>query len=175
MMRWWPKLGQRWGLHSWRLRARVSAAPQASSSSVKSGDYSSPTAYDDVWTCMSAGPMQAQSHCTSNLTFFLQSSCIPILGEGGSLTLFQRFLADVATIHYRTSQLTPQAQKKLTPQADREPGQYWSGHDWYSKLIRFEHEHRLLKFWTKFCVLHYGDLLAFKKQETWIDCSPNKN
>ena len=21
------------------------------------------------------------------------------------------------------------------------------------------------------CALHYGDLLAFKKQETWIDCS----
>ena len=26
----------------------------------------------------------------------------------------------------------------------------------------------------KFCALHYGDLLAFKKQETWIDCSPTE-
>ena len=35
--------------------------------------------------------------------------------------------------------------KKLTPQADQEPGQYRSGYNWYSKLIRLEHEHRLLK------------------------------
>ena len=24
------------------------------------------------------------------------------------------------------------------------------------------------------CALHYGDLLAFKKQETWINCSPTE-
>ena len=24
------------------------------------------------------------------------------------------------------------------------------------------------------CTLHYGDLLASKKQETWIDCSPTE-
>ena len=64
--------------------------------------------------------------------------------QGGSLTLLQRFVADIATRH-RTSQLTPQTQK-ITPQADQELGQYRSGHNWYSKLIRFEQEHRLLKF-----------------------------
>ena len=42
---------------------------------------------------------------------FSQSSCIPALGEGGSLTLLQIFVADIATRYYRTSQLTPQAQK----------------------------------------------------------------
>ena len=52
---------------------------------------------------------------------------------------------------------------KITPQADQEPGQYRSDHDWYSKLIRLEHEHRLLKFWIESCALHYGDLLASKK------------
>ena len=62
------------------------------------------------------------------------------------MTLLERFVVDIATRHYRTSQLTPQAQKKLTPQADQEPGQYRSGHDWYSKLIRLEHGHRFLKF-----------------------------
>ena len=62
------------------------------------------------------------------------------------MTLLQSFVADIATRHYRTSQLTPRAQKKLTPQADQEPGQYRSGHNWYSKLIRLEHEHWLLKF-----------------------------
>ena len=51
------------------------------------------------------------------------------------------FVADISTRHYRTSQLTPQAQKKLTPQADQELEQYRSGHDWYSKLIRLEYEH----------------------------------
>ena len=35
--------------------------------------------------------------------------------------------------------------KKITPQVDQELGQYRSGYDWYSKLIRFEHEHWLLK------------------------------
>ena len=45
-----------------------------------------------------------------------------------------------------TSQLTPQAQKKLTPQTDQEPRQYRSGHNWYSKLIMLEDKHRLLKF-----------------------------
>ena len=46
-------------------------------------------------------------------------------------TTLQRFVADIATRHYCTSQLTPQA-KKITPQSDQEPGQYRSGHDWYS-------------------------------------------
>ena len=41
---------------------------------------------------------------------------------------------------------TTSSKKKLTPQADQELGQYRSGYDWYSKLIRFEHEHWLLKF-----------------------------
>ena len=41
----------------------------------------------------------------------------------------QKFAVDIATRHYRTSQFTPQAQKKLTPQADQEPEQYRSGHD----------------------------------------------
>ena len=26
----------------------------------------------------------------------------------------------------------------------------------------------------KSCALHYGDLLASEKQETWIDCSPTE-
>ena len=55
-----------------------------------------------------------------------------------------KFVAHIAIRHYRTSQLTPQAQKKI-PQADQKLGQYRSGHDWYSKLIKLEHEHRLLK------------------------------
>ena len=58
----------------------------------------------------------------------------------------QRFVDNIATRHYRTPQLTPQAKKKLTPQADLELVQYRSGHNWYSKLIRLEHEYRLLKF-----------------------------
>ena len=58
---------------------------------------------------------------------FSQSFYIPVLAEGGSLTLLQRFVADIATRHYHTSKLTPQAQKKLTPQADQKPGQYRSG------------------------------------------------
>ena len=74
---------------------------------------------------------------------FLQSFCIPVLAERGSLTLLQRFIADIATRHYCTSQLTSQAQKK--PQSDQESRQYRSVHDWYSNLIRLEHEHRLLK------------------------------
>ena len=57
--------------------------------------------------------MQAQSHYMSNLTFFSQSSCITVLADGGFLTLLQRFVANIATRHYRTLQLTPQAQKKL--------------------------------------------------------------
>ena len=61
-------------------------------------------------------------------------------------TTLQRFVADIATRHYRTSQLTPQAQKKLTPQADQEPRQYRSSRDWHSKFIRLEHEYMLLKF-----------------------------
>ena len=71
-------------------------------------------------------------------------SCIPVLAEGGSLALLQRFVANIITRNYHTLQLTPQAQKKLTPQADQELGQYRSDHDWYSKLIKLEHEHRLL-------------------------------
>ena len=77
---------------------------------------------------------------------FPQSSGITVFAEGGFLTLLQRFVANIATRHYRTLQLTPQAQKKLTPQADQEPGQYPSGRDWYSKFIRLEHEYMLLKF-----------------------------
>ena len=96
---------------------------------------------------------------------FSQSSCIHVLAEGGSLTLLQRFVADIATRHYHTSQLTPQALKKLTPQANQEPGQYRSSHNWYSKLIKLEHEHRLLKFWTEFCALHYWDLLTSKSKK----------
>ena len=93
----------------------------------------------------------AQAQCKHKPTArppnsFSQPSCIPILAEGGSLTLLQIFVADIATRYYRTSQLTPQAQKKLTPQADQEPGQYRIGYDWYSKLIRLEHEYRFLKF-----------------------------
>ena len=61
------------------------------------------------------------------------------------MILLQKFVADIATKHYCTSQLTPQA-KKLTPQEDQEPGQYRLGHDWYSKLIKLEHEYKLLKF-----------------------------
>ena len=34
---------------------------------------------------------------------FSQSSCIHVLAEGGSLTLLQRFVADIATRHYHTS------------------------------------------------------------------------
>ena len=121
-------------------KSKVSAAPPASSSSVESEDCPSPTVY---WWCLNAHVRRSNAstrplHVQPNP--FSQSSCILVLAEGGSLTLIQRFVANIATIHCRTSQLTPQAQKKLTPQADREPGQYWSGHDWYSKLIRFEHE-----------------------------------
>ena len=42
---------------------------------------------------------------------FSQSSCIRVLVEIGSLILLQRFVAENATRHYRTSQLTPQDQK----------------------------------------------------------------
>jgi len=111
-MRGWPKLGYRWGSQSWRLRARVSAAPQASSSSVESGDCPSPTAYWwslNVHVCRpnaSTRPLHVQSNP------FSQSSCISILAEGGFLTLVQRFVADIATRCYHTLQLTPQAQKK---------------------------------------------------------------
>jgi hypothetical protein len=75
--------------------------------------------------------MQAQGHCTSNLTLFRNPPASLSL-----LTLLQRFIVDIATKHHHTSQLTLQAQKKLTPQADQEPEQYRSGHDWYSKLIK---------------------------------------
>ena len=44
---------------------------------------------------------------------FSQSSCITVLADGEFLTLLQRFVANIATRHYRTLQLTPQAQKKL--------------------------------------------------------------
>ena len=44
---------------------------------------------------------------------FSQSSYITVLADGGFLTLLQRFVANIATRHYRTLQLTPQAQKKL--------------------------------------------------------------
>ena len=40
------------------------------------------------------------------------------------MRLLERFVADIATRHYRTSQLTPQAQKELTRQADHESEQY---------------------------------------------------
>ena len=43
---------------------------------------------------------------------FSQSSCITVLADGEFLTLLQRFVANIATRHYRTLQLTPQAQKK---------------------------------------------------------------
>ena len=66
----------------------------------------------------STRPLHVQSDPSS------QFSCIPVLAEGGSLTLLQSFVADIATRHYRTSQLTLRAQKKLTTQADQEPGQY---------------------------------------------------
>jgi len=78
---------------------------------------------------MSAGPMQAQGHCTSNLILFRNPPASLVLAEGGSLTLLQRFVADIDTKHYHTSQLTPQAQKK-TQQVDQESGQYRLGHDW---------------------------------------------
>jgi len=42
---------------------------------------------------------------------FSQSSCITVLADGEFLTLLQRFVANIATRHYRTLQLTPQAQK----------------------------------------------------------------
>ena len=42
--------------------------------------------------------------------------------------------------------INTRSSKKLTPQADQERGQYRSGYDWCSKLIRLEHEHSLLKF-----------------------------
>ena len=126
MMREWPKLGQRWGPQSWRLRARVSAAPQVSSSSVESGDCPSPTAY--CW-CLDVHVRRPNAstrplHLQPNP--FSQSSCIPVIVEGGSLTLLQRFVADIAIRHYHTSQLTSQAQIKLTPQADQELGQHRS-------------------------------------------------
>jgi len=38
------------------------------------------------------------------------------------MILLQKFLVHIATRHYRTSQLTSQVQKKLTPQKDQEPG-----------------------------------------------------
>ena len=89
----------------------TSAALQASSASMKSGDCPSPTAY---WWCLnmyvrrpnaSAKPLHVQPN------LFSQSSCISVLVEGGSMTLLERFVVDIATRHYRTSQLTPQAQK----------------------------------------------------------------
>ena len=40
------------------------------------------------------------------------------------MILLQKFVADIATRHYRVSQLTPQAQKQLTPQTNKELGQY---------------------------------------------------
>ena len=146
MMRGWAKLGQQWGSQSWRLSARVSTAPQSSSFFVESGDCPAPTAY---WWCLNVHVRRPNAstrplHVQPNP--FSQSSCILVLAEGGSLTLIQRFVANIATIHCRTSQLTPQAQKKLTPQVDQEPGQYRSGHNWYSKLIMLEDERRLLKF-----------------------------
>ena len=63
--------------------------------------------------------------------------------------------------------------KKLTPQVDQEPWQYRLGHDWYSKFIRLEHEHRMLKFWTKFllCTMKICWLPKSKKLESIV---PNK-
>ena len=173
-MRGWPKLGQRWGSE---LGAKSKSKRRAASFFILRGVWRLSITYCLWWYLnvhvrrpnASSRPMHVQPNS------FSQSSCIPVLAEGGFLTLLQRFVADIVTRHYRTSQLTPQAQKKLTPQADQEPGQYRIGYDWYSKLIRLEHEHRFQKFWTESCALHYRDLLASKKQETWIDCSPNRN
>ena len=160
---------------SWRLRARVSDAPQASSLLVEFGECPSPTVY---WWCLnmhvrSLNASRRPLHVQPN--YFSQSSCISVLAKGGSLTILQMFVANIATRHYRTSQLTPQPQKNLIPQVDQEPGQYRIGHDWYSKLIRLEHEYSFLKLWTESYALHYGDLLASKKQETWIDYSPTES
>jgi len=57
--------------------------------------------------------LQAQYKHKTNVqpNHFSQSSCISVLAEGGSLILLQQFVADIATRHYLTSQLTPQAQK----------------------------------------------------------------
>ena len=173
-MRGWPKLGQRWGSQSWRLRARINIALQASSSSMKSGDCPSPTTYwwclnvlvrrrNASTRCLSAGPMQAQGHCTSNLILFRNppaSLSLPREGRWHYSKVCCRHC--YKTLPYLTINTT--SSKKLTPQADKESGQYRSGHDWYSKLIKLEHEHRLLKFWTESCALHYRDLLASKKQ-----------
>ena len=77
--------------------------------------------------------------CTFTIILLLVKINQIILGFAlYQITTLQKFVVGIATRHYHTSQLTPQAYQKS--------GQYRSGHNWYSKLIRFEHEHRLLKF-----------------------------
>ena len=114
--------------------------------------------------------MHKATHCTSNLTFFaILLHPYPCWGRALDITPKICCRHCCKTLPHLTINTT--SSKKLTPQADQESGQYRSGHDWYSKLISLEHEHRLLKFWTEFCALHYGDLLASKKQKIRIDCS----
>ena len=174
-MRGWPKLGQRWGPQSLRLRARVSAAQQASSSSMESGDCPSPAAY---WWCLNVHVSRPNVstrpvHVQPNF-FFFAILLHPYPYRGRVLDITPKICCRhcYKTLPYLTINTT--SSKKLTSQADQEPEQYRSGHDWYSKLIRLEHEHRLLKFWTEYSALHYGDLWASKKQETWINCSPSE-
>ena len=85
------------------------------------------------------------THCTSNLTFFaILLHPYPCWGRVLDITPKVCCRHCCKALPHFTINTT--SSKKLTPQADQEPEHYWSGHDWYSKLISLEHEHRLLKF-----------------------------
>ena len=183
-MRGWPKLGQRWGSQSWRLRARVSAAPQASSSSVESGDCPSPTAY---WWCLNVHVRRPNAstrplHVQPNPFFAILLHPCPCRGRVLDITPKVCCWYCYRTLPHLTINTT--SSKKLTPQADKKPEQYRSSHDWYSKLIRLEHKHKLrnLLLWTmEICWLSkskkLGSILPQQKlgHESMAPCNRRQN